>query len=81
LPITALVKGIEAIAREPGIACQRNLMLGGGQDGAIIQRSRKGVRTVVFSCPVKYLHTAAEMVHRGDLLSYRDLLTRFLSSL
>jgi tetrahedral aminopeptidase len=77
----ALVRDIEAIAHKYGIASQRSLMLGGGQDGAMIQRSRNGVRTAVFSCPVKYLHTAAEMVHRADLNSYRDLLTRFLSSL
>lgn len=78
---STLVRDIEAIARQHGIKTQRSLMLGGGQDGAMIQRSRKGVRTVVFSCPVKYLHTVAEMVHRDDLISYRDVLVRYLSAL
>ncbi|MGO9518218.1 MAG: M42 family metallopeptidase [Candidatus Korobacteraceae bacterium] len=77
----SLVKDLENIARENGINCQRSLMLGGGQDGAKIQRSRRGVRTVVLSCPVKYLHTVTEMVHRDDLASYRDLLARYLSTL
>jgi endoglucanase len=76
-----LVRGIEAIARDKGIRCQRSLMLGGGQDGAYIQRSRAGVRTLVLSCPLKYMHTAAEMVHRNDLESYRSLLTAYLASL
>jgi tetrahedral aminopeptidase len=77
----SLVKDIEKIARENGIKCQRSLMLGGGQDGAMIQRSRKGVRALMLSCPIKYLHTVTEMVHRDDLDSYRDLLARYLSTL
>jgi tetrahedral aminopeptidase len=76
-----LVKDIENVARSNGIKSQRSLMLGGGQDGAMIQRSRNGVRTAVLSCPVKYLHTVAEMVHRDDLVSYRQLLARYLSTL
>lgn len=76
-----LVRDLEGIARRAGIRCQRSLMLGGGQDGALIQRSRRGVRTVVLSCPVKHLHTVAEMAHRDDLDSYRDLLAAYLSSL
>ena len=77
----ALLRDVEGVASERGIKVQRSLMLGGGQDGALIQRSRSGVRTIVFSCPVKYLHTAAEMVHRDDLASYRDLLAAYLSTL
>jgi endoglucanase len=76
-----LVRSIEAIAREKRIRCQRSLMLGGGQDGAYIQRSRAGVRTLVLSCPLKYMHTSAEMVHRSDLDSYRALLSAYLASL
>lgn len=76
-----LVRDIEKVARDRGIKCQRSLILGAGQDGALIQRSRAGVRTAVLSCPVKYLHTVAEMVHRDDLVSYRDLLCAILSIL
>ncbi len=76
-----LVLRIEQIARGAGIRSQRSLMLGGGQDGAMIQRSRGGVRTAVLSCPVKYMHTAAEIAHRDDLAAYPDLLGRILTEL
>jgi endoglucanase len=76
-----LVQQFEAIAREHRIKCQRSLMLGGGQDGALIHTSRKGVPTIVLSCPVKYLHTSAEMVHADDLVSFRDLLIATLEGL
>lgn len=77
----SLMSDIEQVARENDILCQRSLMVGGGQDGAMIQRSRCGVRTIVLSCPVKYLHTASEMVNRTDLISYRDLISAYIRSL
>lgn len=76
-----LVEDIEAVAAWHGIACQRTLMLGGGQDGARIQLSRAGVRTLVLSCPVRYLHTDAEMAQVADIVAYRDLLQRYLEQL
>ena len=30
----------------------------------MIQRSRGGVRTAVFACPLKYIHTVTEMAHK-----------------
>jgi endoglucanase len=44
----------------------------------MIQRSRAGVRTAVFACPVKYIHTVTEMSHKEDLDAYRDLLAAYL---
>ncbi len=76
-----LLEQIEAIARERGIKCQRGILPRGGQDGAMIQRSRSGVRTAVFACPVKYIHTVTEMVHKVDLESYPALLAAFLEEL
>jgi len=73
-----LVADVETIARSKSISCQRSLMLGGGQDGALIQRSRGGVPTIVFGCPLKHMHTVTEMVHMDDLSSYRDLLCSYL---
>lgn len=75
----SVVAEIEAVARAQKIKCQRSLMLGGGQDGAMIQRSRHGVRTVALSCPIKHMHTAVETAHQRDLESYRDLLAAFLA--
>lgn len=76
-----LVQEFESIAKENHIKCQRSLMLGGGQDGALIHTSRKGVPTIVLSCPIKYLHTSVEMVHTDDLESFRDLLAAALGAL
>jgi putative aminopeptidase FrvX len=73
-----LLEQLEGIAREKGIKCQRGVLAGGGQDGAMIQRSRSGVRTAIFACPVKYIHTVTEMSHRDDLMSYPALLTAYL---
>ena len=77
----SLLEDIERVASANNIKCQRSLMLGGGQDGAVIQRTRTGVRTAVFACPVKYLHTVNEMAHTDDLTSYPALLSAYLASI
>jgi len=76
-----LLEDIEAVAARQGIKCQRGVLPRGGQDGAMIQRSRSGVRTAVFACPVKYIHTVTEMVHKVDLESYPELLAAYLQQL
>jgi len=76
-----LTEAIEAVARKRKIKCQRGILPSGGQDGAMIQRSRIGVPVAVFACPVKYIHTVTEMAHRDDIESYRDLLAAYLKSL
>lgn len=76
-----LIEQIETIAQEGDIRCQRGILPRGGQDGAMIQRSRSGVRTVSFACPIKYIHTVTEMAHRDDLDSYHRLLTAWLQTL
>ena len=76
-----LVGDFEKIAQQHGIRCQRAILARGGQDGAAIQRSRSGVRTICLACPVKYIHTIVEMTHRDDLHSYHTLLTAWLQSL
>lgn len=77
----ALVEDFEKIAQARGIKCQRAILPRGGQDGAVIQRSRGGVRTISLACPVKYIHTVTEMSHKDDLDSYHTLLTAWLESL
>lgn len=76
-----LIEDVEAVAAANDIKCQRGILARGGQDGAVIQRSRSGVRTVAFACPVKYIHTVTEMSHRDDLASYPALLTAWLKTL
>lgn len=76
-----LIEDLEAIAADRGIKCQRAILPRGGQDGAAIQKSRSGVRTVSFACPVKFIHTVTEMSHRDDIESYPALLTAWLETL
>ncbi|MCA9054149.1 MAG: M20/M25/M40 family metallo-hydrolase [Planctomycetaceae bacterium] len=73
-----LLEELEGIAASKGIKCQRGVLPRGGQDGAMIQRARSGVRTAVFACPVKYIHTITEMSHQEDLASYPALLAAYL---
>ena len=76
-----LLEELEEIASANNIKCQRGVLPRGGQDGAMIQRSRSGVRTAVFACPVKYIHTVTEMSHKVDLMSYPALLAAYLRQL
>jgi len=76
-----LVEDFERLARVRNIKCQRAVLPRGGQDGAVIQRSRSGVRTIALACPVKYIHTVTEMSHKDDLESYHTLLTAWLETL
>ncbi len=76
-----LVEDFERLAKAKSIKCQRAILPRGGQDGAVIQRSRSGVRTIALACPVKYIHTVTEMSHKDDLESYHSLLTAWLESL
>ena len=76
-----LIEDVERIAGMRSIKCQRGILPRGGQDGAAIQRSRRGVRVLAFACPIKYIHTITEMAHQDDLESYHQLLTAYLEML
>lgn len=76
-----LVEDIEAVADAADIKCQRSVLPRGGQDGGVIQRSRSGVRTVAFACPVRNIHTVTEMCHNDDLASYPALLAEWIATL
>lgn len=76
-----LIRDIEAVARQNDIKCQRSILPRGGQDGGMIQRSRSGVRTVAFACPVRNIHTVTEMCHNDDLSSYPALLAAWIETI
>lgn len=76
-----LVRQLEQVAKDHFIASQRVLMEGGGQDGAFIQRSRAGVRTVMIGCPIRYMHTAGEIAKKTDIAALAALSSAFLASL
>jgi len=73
-----LLEDLERVADANNIPHQRGVLPRGGQDGAMMQRSRGGVRTAVFACPVKNIHTVTEMAHKTDLDSYPALLAAWL---
>ena len=75
-----LIEEFEAVAKAKNIKCQRGILPRGGQDGAAIQRSRGGVRTIAMACPIKYIHTVTEMAHEDDLAAYHKLLTAWLEN-
>lgn len=76
-----LVEAIEKVAAGKKIPCQRGVLPRGGQDGAMLQRTRSGTRTAVFACPVRNIHTVTEMAHTTDLQSYHQLLAAWLQTL
>ena len=66
----SLVRIAETAAGKANLATQRSVMTGGGQDGAIIQRSGQGVQTIALGCPLKFMHCAHEYAHQSDVRSY-----------
>ncbi len=76
-----LVEDLEKVALKKKIKCQRGILPRGGQDGAMMQRARAGVRTAVLACPVKYIHSVTETASKKDINSYRDLLTAYIEQL
>ena len=77
----ALVVSAEQAAQSMGIAVQRCLMQGGGQDGAIIQRSGRGVRTIALGCPLKFMHASREQANRCDVESYPVLIAALVDAI
>ncbi|MEL6960363.1 MAG: M42 family peptidase, partial [Pseudomonadota bacterium] len=63
-----------------GLKIQRSLMLGGGQDGALLQRSGVGVRTLALGCPLLFMHTAQEHAHVDDVRSYPKLIAALINA-
>jgi endoglucanase len=76
-----LVDAAEHAAQVSGILVQRSLMQGGGQDGAIIQRSGSGVRTIALGCPLKFMHASREHANRADVESYPALIAALVDAI
>jgi putative aminopeptidase FrvX len=69
---------IEAIAKKEKIPLQFGVT-GGSTDGAIIQTS--GAITMPIGIPMRYTHSATEIVHMGDLANLIKLLTATVKEL
>lgn len=67
-----------ATATQAKIPYQREVLLGGATDAAVIQRSRAGVPTGCISIPCRYVHSPSEMVNYHDVLACVKLLKSLL---
>lgn len=76
-----LVELAERVAEERGLPIQHCLMQGGGQDGAIVERSGLGVRTLALGCPLKFMHTSREHANRADVESYPFVIAALIDNL
>jgi len=75
-----LVRQIEALAVEKGIACQRTMLRAGGQDGAAAQQAAAGARAIGITVGTRYIHTVTEMADTADLAAARDILAAYFES-
>ncbi len=66
-------------AEKAKIPYQREVLLVGSTDAREIQTSRAGVMTGALSVPVRYVHSASEMVDFSDLKNSVKLLTTMLN--
>ena len=71
---------LRALAGTHGIPWQTKHYLSGGNDAAAIQRTKAGVRTVVMSAPVRYLHAPSSVAAVRDLEHMLDLARLFLDA-
>ena len=74
-----LLNTFEQLAQKHQIKHQRSVLPRGGTDAGSIQRAGSGARTFTLSCPTRYIHTVAEMIHLDDLHACRDLLGAYLA--
>jgi endoglucanase len=66
-------------AEKAKIPFQREVLLIGSSDASGIQISRAGVMAGALSIPVRYVHSASEMVDYNDIKNSVKLLTAMLS--
>lgn len=77
----SLIETAETAMRAASLPVQRSLMQGGGQDGALVQRSGAGVRVLALGCPLRFMHTAREHAHREDVRAYPHVLAALINAL
>ena len=73
-----IVEDLENIAVRKGIACQRDVLSGGGTDIGSVQLLGKGVKVGGVSIPIRYCHSAIEMADRYDIEAVIALVVAYL---
>ncbi len=69
------------VAAEEGIAVQWEAMPGGGTDAGRLQFAGHGVPSLYVGFPTRYIHSAASVIHLGDLEATVDLLVAVIRRL
>lgn len=69
---------LQEVAEKHAIPYQIEVLERGGTDAGAIQLSCGGVPTGALSIPVRYVHTASEAAHMGDIEACARLLAAFL---
>lgn len=77
----ALYERMRGLAQANGIPWQTKHYLAGGNDAAAIQRTKSGVRTLVLSAAVRYLHAPSSVGALQDIEDMLRLARLFLASL
>ncbi len=73
-----IVEDLENLARRKGIPHQRTLSVTGGTDIGSVQLLGTGVQVGGLCIPIRYCHSAVEMVCRSDVEAVVSLLTAYL---
>ena len=73
-----LLRHFRDLAQAEDIPYQLEILPRGGTDAAAMQRVREGAAAITLSVPTRYVHTANETAHRGDIAAAIQLLARFL---
>ena len=81
IPHTGLRNLVIDTAREAGIPLQLDKIAGGGTDAGKIHIFGAGVPSLVVGVPVRYIHTHAAIMHKGDFNQAAELLVAVIKKL
>jgi endoglucanase len=65
-------------AKENDIKCQLKNVIAGGNDASAYQKTASGARVMAISAPVRYIHSASNVVSRDDLFEIKKLVSALL---
>ena len=81
LPDKNLQNYIERIASDNGINLQYEVLAGYGEDGAMYQKSRKGIPAINLGIPTRYLHSHNSVIDLNDYSNGINLVDHILNDL
>ena len=81
LPDKNLQNYIERIASDNGINLQYEVLAGYGEDGAMYQKSRKGIPAINLGIPTRYLHSHNSVIDLNDYKNGVKLVDHIINDL